>query len=854
MTRRREGWQAGAFAVLLVAGVSCSPSESTTTTAGSTGSGGSDMTVGTGGEAARDECAEAVAGCSEDASCVDTPNFYECVCNPGYEGDGFSCSDINECAAGIDDCDTNASCDNTPGGYSCSCNPGFVEDGDTCRARYHALALHAVHSCALREDQTAWCWGHNDNGLLGIGTEGLEPQPRPLQVIGGDWLGLSAGRNFNCGIKTNGSAWCWGLNNWGQLGIDQTGYKMFPTPQLVSDSGPWASLAAGDYHICALKDGGALYCWGDNRFGQLGNNSNQDSHTSPVASAQSGSFSAVASGGSHSCAIDTNGALWCWGSNNADQLGTGDPNVKLERSPTKIGTDADWASLALGNDFSCALKKDGALWCWGSGEHGQLGTGDNDDRLTPTPIAGSSKHSQVAAGTATTCAIEEGGALLCWGNGEHGKLGDGVPSMNTPTPIGQSKDWIGIAVGASHLCGLKEDGSIECWGQALKGQTGDGIDHSSWAPTTVNGGPNAWSDRISTPVARGFSTCGVADDGALWCWGLNRYGKLGTGDVVARREPAQVGSSTSWLTAGVGREHSCGLQAAQNNGASLWCWGKNNLGQLGIGGSSASIANVPVQVGGADEWAQLSVGDQHSCAIKADGTLWCWGRATDGAIGLGSKTQSTQPAQVGSANDWAILTVGSYLSCAIKTDGALWCWGANNKGQLGIDSTDDKNLPNQVAGDADWAKVSPGSYHSCAIKTGGTLWCWGRYDSGALGIGANLDAKPYEDQPMQVGGDQDWEHVSAGHQVTCAIKTDGTLWCWGAGTDGQLGTGAPLVAASWSPVKVGLATNWENVRVSLKHVCAVTTSNKLRCWGADYHGANGFGTAWPDGPTPIVDP
>jgi len=336
----------------------------------------------------------------------------------------------------------------------------------------------------------------------------------------------------------------------------------------------------------------------------------------------------------------------------------------------------------------------------------------------------------------------------------------------------------------------------------------------------------------------------------LWSWGENRQGQLGLGNTTNRSSPVQVGALTTWSSVEYNRggEHTL----ATKTDGTLWAWGRNNFGQLGLG--NTTDRSSPVQVGTLTTWSKVSCGKSITAAIKTDGTLWTWGRNGYGALGINASGDRSSPVQVGTLTTWSkIHATGSHM-LAIKTDGTLWSWGSNTDGQLGHGNFTYRSSPVQVGRLTTWSKISGagGQYfmshppyynyingNSAAIKTDGTLWTWGY--SGNSGVLGRNNTQPAS-IPTQVGALTTWSKInlSAGGSIgvdyqqmvrpcAAAIKTDGTLWTWGDNTQGVLGRGN-VITPIRSPVQVGTATDWTSV----------SCNTILQDGGGAYYGAGMF--------------
>ena len=374
---------------------------------------------------------------------------------------------------------------------------------------------------------------------------------------------------------------------------------------------------------------------------------------------------------------------------------------EIELTPSENGEgdveeDPVWISMVTGEYHTCGLKPDGTLWCWGNNEYGQLGNGTagyHEAKTKPTQEARMDTD-WVSAGSGWnhTCGIKGDGTLWCWGDNGDGKLGDGTEEQRLePTQVGVDTDWVAVDAGGDHTCGIKDDGTLWCWGDNFRGQCGTGSSEEKHDEPTQEAREDTDWESVS---AGGRHTCAVKTDGTLWCWGDNFNGPLGDSTTERRYEPRQVsGSASNWMSVSADDSHTC---AVRTDGT-LWCWGSNSYNRLGDG-TDEDRRLVPTQEAGMDsDWAAVGTGWGHSCGVKTDGTLWCWGRNRHGNLGDGTEDNRDTPTQeVGMDTDWASVNAGGDHTCSMKEDGTLWCWGDNHHGQLGDGTTEHRSKPGEV--------------------------------------------------------------------------------------------------------------------------------------------------------------
>jgi alpha-tubulin suppressor-like RCC1 family protein len=365
-----------------------------------------------------------------------------------------------------------------------------------------------------------------------------------------------------------------------------------------------------------------------------------DSFVISQAGGDPGDAAGVFAGQLFGCALAA-GRGWCFGANVDGGLGSGDADTHI--APVALAADFGWDALAAGENHACGLQHgSGAVFCWGYNAAGQLGVGDLDARTAPVRVPLPAPARSVAAGYNHTCAIAADQSLWCWGDNTEGELGQvdapGAPDASSPVHVGSAADWLAVAGAQGH-------------------------------------------------------TCAIEAPGTMWCWGRNTKSETGTNPSLEQvRGPAQVGAFTDWVSLDIGQGTSCGIRAD----GSLWCWGDNTFGQQAIAPESAPVA-APRQVGGDTDWAQVSVDAFSGCAVKTDQSLFCWGRNAEGQLGVGDTRDRYQPTAVATDTAWGAASVGRFHACAATADGAAYCMGENSSGQLGVGDTRRRNVPTPVA-------------------------------------------------------------------------------------------------------------------------------------------------------------
>jgi hypothetical protein len=242
----------------------------------------------------------------------------------------------------------------------------------------------------------------------------------------------------------------------------------------------------------------------------------------------------------------------------------------------------------------------------------------------------------------------------------------------------------------------------------------------------------ALPDAARTLSAESAFSCAVLDNGSLYCWGQNTEGMLAQDDNYPGEDqfsPLRVADFDDWTLVDAGQGHACALRGTGN----LWCWGRNSQDQLGLGDTATEQYRYPQQVGDQDDWIDVQAGQNHSCGLRVEGSLWCWGENSFGNLGTGDFTSHSSPFPIGDAS-YTDLSLDTFHTCAVDENADLWCWGRNVEGQLGLGDIQDRALPTRVASGG-WAQVAVGRFHTCAKKLDDSVWCTGENVVGQLGVG-----------------------------------------------------------------------------------------------------------------------
>jgi len=345
-----------------------------------------------------------------------------------------------------------------------------------------------------------------------------------------------------------------------KIQLDHTDYLHMAEVQVFGSRE--SRLSSGLSHTCSIDNNNKLYCWGRNYYGHLGDGTKIDKYVPIMIGNER--WESVSSGNFGTCGIRLNGDLYCWGWNKYGQIGDGTKVDKLV--PTKVGNDT-WNSISYGRGHVCGINQERELYCWGlTYSH------------VPTKI-GDDTWSSVSSGENHTCGINSDGDLYCWGKNGNGQLGNGTTS-DSHVPIKLEDNWSHVSCGANHTCAINDDDELSCWGSNGSGQLGG-------AALEEIIGLDGW-EKVS---AGSHHTCGTKSDGALYCWGSNGSGQLGNEGGLNYNSPINITDDDTWTGISVGGSHTCGVNNYDNK---QYCWGSNWAGQLG--NETQNSMNVPTEV------------------------------------------------------------------------------------------------------------------------------------------------------------------------------------------------------------------------------------------------------------------
>lgn len=637
---------------------------------------------------------------------------------------------------------------------------------------YLEISVNNFSTCGIRTDQTLWCWGANNNGMLGLGDTTSRTSPN---LVGNNYIKVSLGTTSTCAVSTSGELRCWGNQLDGRLG-NGIGTGNALTPQTITSISPIADVSVGFDHACAVRTDGQLFCWGRNILGQVGDGST-NTRLNPAAVSLVSPAIQVSAGTSYTCAVLSTGKAFCWGSGVFGNLGQG--SATNSSVPIAAHPSFDFLSIQAGNQTTCAVSAiDSRLKCWGSGTFGLLGDGvARQTSFTPVDVRIPSTTTAFSSRGNTACAVSAGYGI-CWGGNNLGQTGGGFRDRLPLIELTPTVDFSQLSLGRGG-CGITPASKLWCWGandfnySISTGQVGDGTTHPRNGMVHVD--PTESYSDISFGVRH---TCGITLGRELKCWGYNLDGQLGTGDTLGHSSPRSIGFGYS--TVSVGFTSTCAINLANK----LFCWGSNSFGQLGTGNNTNRLLPEPVMP--AVDFQKVSVGASSTCAITVGLDLYCWGRNNVGQIGNASTVDTNTPFFV--APNVLTTSAGSEVNCFVNSTNQLYCMGRNGAGEMGLGSaTPSQYLTPSLVGngyiDVRVGKnTSGGGVHVCGRTTANLVNCWG---SNSRGQNHPLVGNVLSPVQIDAGA---FIAVETGEWQTCVRSISGNWRCRGLNEDSQIPT------------------------------------------------------------------
>lgn len=474
----------------------------------------------------------------------------------------------------------------------------------------------------------------------------------------------------------------------------------------------------------------------------------------------------------------------------------------------------------------------------------------------------------ISSGDNSNCAPSSNNLTYCWGfsgTGQFANSIEGEELAKYPTPVSTKSPFAisntaKVSTGQLHACAMTKDSKLYCWGNNDSGQLGNGSSKISFTPTAINM-TGALSGKTIKDVELGMnSSCAIASNDLLYCWGFGADGQLGNGAGTTNSSPVQVSMPGALATekiksVAIGWTHACAI-ATDNK---VYCWGDNSEGQLGNSSTSTSLTPTPVTTSGALSGLDakfVTAGRNFTCIIASNDRPYCWGAGSSGQLGNTASAQSTVPVPVtysGVMNGKILTSISSgWLStCASSIDGKAFCWGYGGHGQLGNNSTNSSNTPVAVLDSGALAgktikSVRSGTYHICANTNDNMAFCWGSNTYGALSQELNMinSSVPVKVYSSGVLSRLSIKQVSGGTNYSCLLASDDNVYCWGTNNSGQLGNGrtADRLIPTKSIAGPLLNKNLSAIAVNLA-MCAADQSGIPYCWGDNANGQTGAGNS-----------
>lgn len=582
----------------------------------------------------------------------------------------------------------------------------------------------------------------------------------------------------------------------------------------------------------------------------------------------------LASGGNHNCALYSDGSVKCWGYNGSSQLGDGGFEDSIY--PKTVAGVTEAIDITGAQDWTCVVIADGSVKCWGDA----IILNPDQESQAPTTILGLSNVTKITGHHYFACALISNGTVKCWGHNEYGELG--IPTTtgwSSPVTVAGLTNVVDVSAGGHHVCALLQNQTVKCWGHYSAGSPDD-----RYTPALVNGLSqvaqisaglyetcarlvdgklkcwNQESPRLipTAPikeVALGVAGCVRYLDDSVACWGNNVHGQLGDGTFLSRDPPLSP-------VVGLGPAQALFLSTEYSRalvGAGFKCWGNDDFSQLG--NQYDYRVAIPTAVADLDSVEQLSIGDQHQCALLSDQTVKCWGSNFYSQVGDPNPTTFVaKPQKVEGLAGVVEISAGENHTCARLNDSSVKCWGIGTRGELGSNISSTPN-PTEVPIPHNVTQINSNRMRrTCALTSDQTVTCWGNIpepsfpvssaptDMGLSGVsnfstGHGYNCYAFNDTSTKCRGDSPFVlltnipdapnalSLSQGSGFSCARFAGSSVKCWGENNKGQLGTGNTETHGNTS-ARPTLGT-YTHISAGYEHACGVTTMGKVECWGGN---------------------
>jgi alpha-tubulin suppressor-like RCC1 family protein len=570
-----------------------------------------------------------------------------------------------------------------------------------------------------------------------------------------------------------------------------------------------------------------------------------DSPPSTVVSAKPGfKPKMVDGGGTGLLALLPDGSVWQWGE---VQGGV------LSDVPVEVPGLVEITALSSGLNHNLALGSDGQVLAWGLDSSGQLGpNGGLQPHTLPVSVTGITDAIAVSAGEQHSLALTHDGRVLVWGSNQQGQFGLGTVTpaqSSTPQEVPGLTNIIAIAAGTYASLALRNDGLVFSWGQNPNGELGNPpVSAATFPPTLISN----LNEVVAISVGV-FHCLALRNDGTVYAWGANAQGQLGLGGTGA---PVSTPTKSPSLTGIVEIVAGGAFSLAVRNDGKVWSWGVNSDGQLGQGSVGAS-QGTPGQVLTVNNGAFVAASAYNGVAVESDGTVWAWGDNGHGGLGNGTGQISQVPVELPNFTGAVGVAGGDNYSLTLRSNGTVWGWGTNTGSQLGNggSSPNPVTTPVQATGITTATAIAAGSDHGMALLTGGTVVGWGGNGAGQVGDGSSGAAKP---SPVPLPALSAITQIACGQFHCMAIRNDATndrtLWTWGYNAQGQLGQGG-TGAGNPTPTKLSGISGVVSMAGGDRHTIIAKSDGSVWVWGSNDLGQLGQGatslTPVPS-PTPVA--